>query len=185
MKELNQSQFALLGLLSLGPMSGYDLKQLSEWSVGHFWRESYGQIYPHLKRLAAQGLVSSKTEGGSGRRDRHVYRLTAAGREALRSWLAKPAVAEVPRNEMLLKLFFGGLVAPRISAEHVARQRTLSDNALKDYAAVRKRIDAEAGDHPQKTCWLMTLRYGEYMAKAQAKWCEEMLKELEQNGNQR
>jgi PadR family transcriptional regulator, regulatory protein AphA len=185
MKELNQSQFALLGLLSLGPMSGYDLKQLSEWSVGHFWRESYGQIYPHLKRLAAQRLVTSKTEGGSGRRDRRVYRLTAAGRQALRDWLPKPAVAEVPRNEMLLKLFFGGLVAPGISAEHMERHRTQSELALKEYAAVRRRIDAEVGGHPHKNYWLMTLRYGEYMAKAQARWCEEMLKEMEQNGSRK
>ena len=48
---------ALLGLLSLGPMSGYDIRQLIPRSIGYFWNESYGQIYPGLKRLAAAGLV--------------------------------------------------------------------------------------------------------------------------------
>jgi PadR family transcriptional regulator AphA len=182
MNELNQSQFALLGLLSFGPMSGYDLKQLSDWSVGYFWRESYGQIYPHLKRLAAQGFVSRKTESGTGRRDRHVYKLTAEGKRVLCEWLAKPAAEEVPRNEMLLKLFFGGLTAPQVSAEHIERQRLQSNTALAEYAQVRKRIESEEGQHPQKQYWLMTLRYGEHIAMAQAKWCEEMLKQRSGSG---
>ena len=53
---------ALLGLLSLGPMSGYDIRQLIPRSIGHFWSESYGQIYPGLKRLSAAGFVEKKTE---------------------------------------------------------------------------------------------------------------------------
>ena len=35
---------ALLGLLSIAPMSGYDIRQLIPWSIGQFWSESYGQI---------------------------------------------------------------------------------------------------------------------------------------------
>ncbi|MGH9601902.1 MAG: PadR family transcriptional regulator, partial [Terriglobales bacterium] len=47
----NTTRFALLGLLSLGPQSGYDLKKRMEQSIAHFWSESYGQIYPTLRRL--------------------------------------------------------------------------------------------------------------------------------------
>ena len=56
----------LLGLLTIEPMSGYDLGQIIRTSVGHFWRESYGQIYPNLKSLAAEGLVTAKTETAKG-----------------------------------------------------------------------------------------------------------------------
>ncbi|MBT9330242.1 PadR family transcriptional regulator [Paracidobacterium acidisoli] len=178
MKRLNQSQLALLGLLSFGAMSGYDLKQLSDWSVGYFWRESYGQIYPHLKRLEADGLVARKTERGTGRRDRHEYRLTAAGKQTLQRWLAKPAAEEIPRNEMLLKVFFGDLVAPEFTVEHIARQKAQSEAELTAYAAVQKRIEGEQGSPRQKQHWLMTLRYGIHIAQAQMNWCEEMLKEL-------
>ena len=65
---------ALLGLLSLGPMSGYDIRQLIPQSIGHFWSESYGQIYPGLKRLAAAGLVEKKTERKKGSPDRMCIR---------------------------------------------------------------------------------------------------------------
>jgi len=37
------SSFAILGVLSLGAMSGYDVKKLIERSIAHFWNESYGQ----------------------------------------------------------------------------------------------------------------------------------------------
>ena len=73
----------LLGLLTIQPMSGYDLGQVIRASVGHFWRESYGQIYPNLKRLAAEGLVSAKTERQKGKPDRRIYSITGKGREQL------------------------------------------------------------------------------------------------------
>jgi PadR family transcriptional regulator AphA len=178
MAKVNQSQFALLGLLSFRAMSGYDLKQLSEWSVGHFWREGYGQIYPTLKKMAADGLVSRKTEQTTGRPDRHVYALTNAGRQELEAWLRRPPAEDVPRNEFLLKVFFGGLAPTGVSREHVEEHRSLSRESLAIYKATRKRIEKEAGKHPQKPFWLMTLSYGEHMSRAAIKWCDETLKDL-------
>ncbi len=179
MARLNQSPFALLGLLSLGAMSGYDLKQLSNWSVSHFWREGYGQIYPTLRKMVAKGLVSKETETNPGRPDRHVYALTAAGRKELTAWLRRAPADEVPRNELLLKLFFGGLTSTSVSAEHVAGHRAQCELELATYNATRKRLEKEAPNDPQKPFWLMTLNYGEHMARARGKWCDETLKELE------
>ncbi|HEX3471813.1 MAG TPA: PadR family transcriptional regulator [Silvibacterium sp.] len=179
MARLNQSQFALLGLLSFGPMSGYDLKRLSAWSIGYFWREGYGQIYPTLKKMAAKGLVKKTTETNPGRPDRHIYALTAAGRKELNLWLERSAVTEVPRNELLLKLFFGGLAPASVSEKHVTQHREQCEHRLAAYKAIRNRLEKEAASHPQKPFWLMTLNYGEHMAHAQVKWCDETLKELE------
>src|SRR5258708_36444330 len=105
MKKMNgggTTPNALLGLLSLGSMSGYDIRQLIPRSIGHFWSESYGQIYPGLKRLAEAGLAAKKTKRKKGTLDRYVYSLTAEGREQLRSWLKLPVAEAVPRNELLL-----------------------------------------------------------------------------------
>jgi DNA-binding PadR family transcriptional regulator len=180
MKKMNQSQFALLGLLSLGSMSGYDLKQLSEWSVGHFWREGYGQIYPSLKRLAAAGMVKRRTERSEGRPERIIYTLTTAGRKELAAWLGKAPAPEVPRSELLLKVFFGGLVSAEATAEHIGSKITECESELAELKATRKRIEEESAKHPQKPYWLMTLSYGEHMARAQMAWCGETLKKLKQ-----
>jgi PadR family transcriptional regulator, regulatory protein AphA len=78
-RRSSSSREVLLGLLTVVPMSGYDLGQTIRTSVGFFWNESYGQIYPNLKTLAAEGLVTSKTERQKGRPDRHIYSITKEG----------------------------------------------------------------------------------------------------------
>ncbi|HEY6374740.1 MAG TPA: PadR family transcriptional regulator [Edaphobacter sp.] len=170
---------ALLGLLSLGPMSGYDIRALIPQSIGYFWSESYGQIYPGLKRLAEAGLVEKKTQRQKGKPDRHVYSLTAAGRRRLRDWLRVPVVEEVPRVELLLKLFFGAHVPPSVSREHVTAFLEAQGMALKTYAAVEKRLRREEANDPQLPYWLMTLSFGRHRSAALVKWAKETLKELE------
>jgi PadR family transcriptional regulator, regulatory protein AphA len=170
---------ALLGLLSLGPMSGYDIRQLIPRSIGHFWSESYGQIYPGLKRLAAAGMVEKKTERTKGKPDRNLYALTAAGREELKGWLKLPPAEVVPRNELLLKLFFGAHVSPAVSREHVAAYLETNQRALKMYGAIAAKLRKEEAKDPQLPFWLMTLSMGRHHASAMVKWCKETLTELE------
>ena len=61
MSSRSTSRYALLGMLSIRPMSGYDIKKLIEASISNFWTESYGQIYPILKTLVAEKLVTRTT----------------------------------------------------------------------------------------------------------------------------
>src|SRR5437762_1001655 len=105
MKERASTDYAVLGMLTLKPMSGYEVRATIAESIAYFWTESYGQIYPTLKRLAAAKLVTRKSETASGRL-RHTYSITPAGREALAAWLAQPPHPRTPRNELLFKLFF-------------------------------------------------------------------------------
>jgi PadR family transcriptional regulator AphA len=177
--EKSATPNALLGLLSLGPMSGYDIRALIPWSIGHFWSESYGQIYPALKRLAAEGLVEKKTERQKGRPDRHLYSLTKEGRERLKDCLGWPVSDEVPRNELLLKIFFGAHAEPGVIREHVAAMQQKEEQALKTYAATAKKLRKEEAGDPQLPYWLMTLSFGRHRSKAIVAWCKETLKELE------
>jgi len=154
---------ALLGLLSLGPMSGYDIRQLIQRSIGHFWSESYGQIYPGLK----------------GKPDRHLYSLTEEGRKRLREWLKLPVAEEVARNELLLKLFFGSHVSASVNRAHVAASMEFNQRALKVYAATIKQLKQEEANDPQLPYWLMTLNYGRHYSGAAVKWCKETLAELD------
>src|SRR5438477_5551708 len=103
---LNSTSYVILGMLSLRPMSGYDIKQVADASVRHFWAISYGQIYPELKNLVDAGLVSSE-DTSVGDRRRTVYSLTKSGSEALGAWAAMTHAVPVEiRDEMLLRLFF-------------------------------------------------------------------------------
>ena len=51
MAKINKTKYALLGVLSIMSGSGYDIKKFCDSSIGYFWNENYGHIYPMLQRL--------------------------------------------------------------------------------------------------------------------------------------
>ena len=172
------SRYALLGMLSLGPGSGYDLKQRIDGSLAHFWSESYGQIYPHLARLVAEGLADRRVGPRASKRQRHVYSLTAAGRRELVRWLRAPARIEPFRSELLLRVFLGAILPPADSAAHVRQYRQRQVRLLRTYAALGPRLRREHRGHPGLPYWLATLRHGERRAAALLRWCDETLRVL-------
>ncbi len=181
MAQPNRTKNVLLGFLSWGPMSGYDLRQVIEGSISNFWAESYGRIYPMLAQLAEDELatrVESRSEGG---RLRHTYQLTDQGRAAFAEWLQAPVVPRPLRNERLLKLFFGARADVTVSLKLVEQYRIELTGALEHYAEIRERLEAvkDANDTPpDHRFWLMTLRSGEIEAEAQLTWCAEVTTEL-------
>ena len=72
--------------------------------LGHFWHESYGHIYPILRRLHRDGLVEKSVEAHDGLPNRHVYSITSDGHAELEEWLRRPVEHTPPRNELLLKV---------------------------------------------------------------------------------
>lgn len=53
-------------MLTIEPMTGYDMKRFCEQSLVHFWHESYGNLYPRLKRLERKGLIRGRKEAREG-----------------------------------------------------------------------------------------------------------------------
>src|SRR5919199_1799560 len=119
--ELSKTAMVVLGLLALRPRSGYEIKQAVDGATRFFWAASYGRIYPELRRLERDGLVT-KEHAPVGARRKHVYALTERGRTELRAWLAQPEFAWEMRDEGLLKLFFADLL-PREDALELLRAR--------------------------------------------------------------
>jgi DNA-binding PadR family transcriptional regulator len=169
---------ALLGLLTIEPMSGYDLGCVVRASIGHLWSESYGQIYPNLKKLAANGLVDCKTEKHKGRPDRRIYSITKKGREQLAEWLRIPPQPEIPRNEMLLKLFFGSHVPVQILIGNVERMAEHHHALLEKFKKTEKDEIDRNMQYPDAPFWKMAARYGQIEMEAHLKWAEETLREL-------
>ena len=168
----------LLGLLTIKRMSGYDLGRTIRESVGHFWNESYGQIYPNLKKLAHDGFVSCKTERQKGKPDRRIYSITEKGRERLTEWLAVPPQPEIPRNEMLLKLFFGEQVPTPILIGYVERMAE-ERRALLELLERAEREGINKNRHyPGAPYWRMAAHFGQMEMRAHLRWAEETLAEL-------
>ena len=100
---------ALLGLVSLTPQSGYDVKRIFESSAMGQFSSSPGAIYPALRRLESQGLLTSESEHPGRVRARRVFSLTGEGETTLRAWLVQPVTVEELRrrpSEPLLRVTF-------------------------------------------------------------------------------
>lgn len=160
-------------------MSGYDIKQLIQVSIGHFWNESYGQIYPSLRRLEADGLIEEVSGGGGGGRGRREFRLNDAGLRVLRSWLAEPAHNDVVRYETSLKLFFGAQTGPAATGAHVRRYRDLQQRLLKGYRSAAEQLEREHAASPHLPYWRAVLDGGMRYATMAIEWCEATLEDLD------
>src|SRR5262245_22902156 len=178
MKRENKSRYAVLGLLSLNPMTGYDIKKTIESSLGNFWSESYGQIYPILKSLVDDGLATVSVEEQTGKPDRHVYALTEAGQDELERWLHNPVEHQVGRSEILLKLFFGWQVPAAESLRKVEEFRELQRQLPDKYTAIEQWLNETESGHPGLPYWLMTVSYGKHVSRALTDWCDETLATL-------
>jgi PadR family transcriptional regulator, regulatory protein AphA len=180
MAKENKSKYSVLGVLSVCPGSGYDIRKFMEQSTGNFWNESYGQIYPMLKQLVEEGLATSHSEKQEGKPERYVYTLTAQGKEALRDWLTEPVESAVERNELLLKLFFGAHVSPAQNADHVRAFQELQAQLLTKYEGIERMLQAGAARDANLSYPLITVRYGIHRCRALLSWCDETLATLQQ-----
>jgi DNA-binding PadR family transcriptional regulator len=175
----NRTHFAILGFLTLGPMSGYDIKKLVEESIENFWSESFGQIYPALRRLTEEGLIEKDGAASEGGRPRHVYSINDRGREAHAAWLREPTDPPPVRIELLLKLFFGARTDPATNREQILAYREQMVRDLERYRSITERVHRERADAADLPYWLLTLRFGERDRAAHIAWCDEALAVLE------
>jgi DNA-binding PadR family transcriptional regulator len=98
-------RYAILGLLSNGPLHGYEIKRRFEQQLSFAWSLDFGQLYRHLAKLEAEGLVEQERVAQEGRPDRKVYHLTPAGDAEFRAWLLRPPESGWNlHNEFYLKL---------------------------------------------------------------------------------
>jgi DNA-binding PadR family transcriptional regulator len=173
----NQTEIAVLGALSVAPLTGYQVRETIRDVLGHFWSESFGQIYPTLARLEAEGLIR---RGGADRTGSSTFSLTPAGAERLRERLGEPVVPQAPRNGLMLRLFFGRQLGSERCRALVVEARDRAQATLATFAAIRDEIAGEAEHTADAPFWLITVSAGEHSARATVAWADETLDALDE-----
>jgi PadR family transcriptional regulator, regulatory protein AphA len=170
----NNTQYALLGLLTTGCGTGYSMKQMIDGSLNHFWKISYGQIYPTLKLLVDKSYATVEDLAQEGKPDKKEYRITPEGTEALKNWLAQPIVElPVEKNELLLKLFFSRHQDLDTTQRHLETYLEKLAERYNTYEAIQKVISTQLVDEEDSPFWLITLDYGLRTTQAAMDWCKE------------
>lgn len=118
-------KYAILGLLHYKDMHGYRIKSHIERNFGHMWSINFGQIYPNLRSLLDEGLVTMKAvdtpgEKGPGRK---LYSITEEGKQAFAQWLAAPPEGNtILRDPFLMRFIFYGFGAPADALKAIDHQ---------------------------------------------------------------
>lgn len=172
-----RTRYVVLGMLLQGPANGYELRQRIDSTIGNFWQESYGQLYPALHELREDGLVAT-VGSATGAREAQRYEITLAGRDALRAWVVRPPQPQPERNELLLKVFFAEL-APAEVGQQVTRA---ADEATANAArldALHAQVSERVKGHPALPAWLATIEYGRAGSRVLAEWARRTAAELD------
>ncbi|WLD92834.1 PadR family transcriptional regulator [Alkalihalobacillus sp. AL-G] len=179
MAKETHTKYAILGLLTTGCHTGYSIKQMIDGSLNHFWKISYGQIYPTLKNLVDEGLATVKDTTQDGKPDKKEYHLTQDGHRALQSWLQLP-INGIPteKNELLLKLFFSRHQNKDITINHIDQYLEKLQERYNTYDSIEQMIIENLLDKADAQFWLMTLDYGKRTTQAAIEWCKDTTKKL-------
>lgn len=170
-------RYGMLGLLADRPASGYDLLQRFKTSLANVWPATQSQIYTELNKLADTGLVAVTDEGPRGRKE---YTITDEGLAELRQWLAGPPPRPV-RNEMLLRIFFLGAIAPEQAREYLAALETRAAESLAGLADLKEAVDWEDNDF--STYGRIALEWGERYFAMNQEWAQWALDRMAQRDN--
>jgi DNA-binding PadR family transcriptional regulator len=171
-----QTEIAVLGALSVMSMTGYEVREAIRDVLGHFWSESFGQIYPTLAELKQQGYVE---KWDTKRTHSSKFVITASGTARLRALLQQPLQPIPPRNGLLLRLYFGRHLGVEACRSLLLEARADAEQRLAHYQAIRKEILEEQEYPDDRPYWLMTVSAGEQSAQAAITWASDSLAALD------
>src|SRR3990167_9688470 len=175
MPRINKTQFALLGCLSIRPMSAYEVKKFMSVSTHYFWMEYEAQLYPTLKKLEKSHLVKSHEETAEKGGVRNLYEITDKGLDVLREWLIKKTDKMAYRNEFLLKLFFGDQIDIDTSIHKIKEYQDEATAQLTHFQQIEKEVSINKIPKKRQPFILATIKYGIHLTKAEIAWCAEMM----------
>ena len=105
-------RYFVLGLLAQQPMSGYDIKRFLKglsWLMGS---PSSGSLYPALRALLDEGLVSVEIVPGVDKPPRKIYSIEEAGKLELQAWIEQPIVSDASLKAFVMRLLLAGSFSP-------------------------------------------------------------------------
>jgi DNA-binding PadR family transcriptional regulator len=171
-------ELVTLGMLMQGRMSGYDIKKITEQTIGIFYKMSYGSLYPALKRLVDEAYLTEEETNDS--KNKKLYAVTAKGQQHFIAWLREPLKAN--KREYMVKIFFYDYL------DEETRQRNLSDyqrsierqigqlNAVQ--AVVAKEL--EQLEHKEQYYYrVSTMHYGLQFFQMEHEWLNQIMNKKE------
>lgn len=160
----------LLTILSEGPHAGYELRREFEQRTGGTWPLNISQIYSTLQRLERDGLVASTESDDS---DATLWEITHKGTLDIDSWWYTATQRSTPsREETTIKVALA-ITSPLVDTGLViARQRTETMRALRDYTTLKSRLGPVTGLSREDLAWSLLLDSYIFNLEAEMRWLD-------------
>jgi DNA-binding PadR family transcriptional regulator len=124
-------------MLSLHPMSVYELKKNMEKSTAMFYNTSIGSIHPACQKLLKKGYVNCHKES-EGKREKKMFSITVQGEQEYLAWLTSPLSIGKIKDELLARLFF--------FSDSSEQWRTVLDGYLQEIKIMRQTLSQQRDD---------------------------------------
>lgn len=159
----------IIGMVLNTPLTGYDIKKKVETGLGIFYRASYGSLYPALKKLTRNGLLTMSARM-QGNRMKKYYQASESGTETFFTWLSSRPDPSSPPDTHLAKVYFFDRLPEDIRNRQLLDYETRQLWQLQDLQA-RERHFNTAANQEQYYFMLSTLYYGIQTLQNRIKWC--------------
>lgn len=177
----------ILGLLSLSPMTGYELQQFIKQNLALICSHSAGSVQTALTKLEQEAYITA-AETAQGKRRKKTFFITEPGRAAFSAWVAQPMQAEKVKNMELSRLFFLGLAKPEERAAAIRDYIRQMEETEAVLHAIRERFrQVQDSPLPPGQDWAAIFRFQEYTidygiaaARFERDWYRRLLCELEE-----
>ncbi|WP_153733175.1 PadR family transcriptional regulator [Sporosarcina obsidiansis] len=173
---MNSLAYAILGILSRKPMSGYELGKQLEL----LWAANLSQIYPILSKLEKLEIVEFELVEQVGKPNKKTYYITEKGTDMLKEWIEEAPAEPVIRDEFIIKFYSIWLANPEI-AIHLLHSR--KNSYLKKLHHFQKEVTELKNDpninhmdmsQPHFSRYLLLKRKIQIL-QFELDWCEEIV----------
>ncbi|UWG97104.1 PadR family transcriptional regulator [Dehalobacter sp. DCM] len=178
-------KYAILGLINRQAMTGYDLMKTFNMELVNFWHAKHSQLYPELKRLTDEGLITYETILQGEKMEKKLYSITESGKKSFKNWLTKKdPLEQTPKDIFRLKAYFIESMPKEEILKHFSYQLKLRREKL-------IKLEATMAKHPyaQTITEVLSPLYGDYIVlkgaimreRTYIDWLEECIEEINLN----
>ena len=104
-------KFAILGILSWKPSTGYELKKIFEESSFLYWSGNNNQIYKALIKMEDENLVTNEIIHQDNSPSKKIYTITEKGLKELKEWVASSPEAPEIKKTFLVQLAWSDMLS--------------------------------------------------------------------------
>lgn len=175
-------KYAILGLLSWQPATGYELKKVFEESSMMYWSGNNNQIYKALLQLQEESLVTSQVIHQDSSPSKKIYTITQEGLQELKVWVLSSPEAPEFKKPFLVQLAWSDLLTDQELSELLSKyEREVRMQLLMEQEKTRRALHTPDRNPREKLLWDMISQNLISSCKNELNWVSELRQRLFEN----